>query len=218
MTEDKSKERLLIKNLTSTYLNPASPHFNNESYQVNFLISMLMMIELKDERTYSHSIKVGTLAGQMGEVLGFTSHDVHMLQVSGMLHDLGKLYIDNTLLKKTGTLSRQEFSAFLKHPALSANVLSVHAGFKDIANIVRWHHERYDGRGYPGRLSGEQIPILTRVISICDAWDAMTSKRPYKDPLPKEKALKVLKKESGKQFDPELAPLFIKNIDKIDID
>ncbi len=216
MTEDKSKERSLLAKLNKAKLK-TSDHFNNDSYQVNFLVSMLMMIELKDERTYLHSIKVGTLAGQMGELLGFTNHDVHQLQVAGMLHDLGKLYVDNSLLKKDGPLSRQEFSSFLRHPALSANVLGAHPGFKEIGNIVRWHHERHDGRGYPGRLQAEQIPILTRIISICDAWDAMTSKRPYKPALKPEKALAIIDKEAGKQFDPKLAKFFVENIEQITI-
>ena len=187
------------------------PGWSGEMWQTKFVRSILSMLEIKDECTYRHSLNVGRLAYAMGQALNLPHEDCLTLRTAGMLHDLGKIFIDNCILDKEEQLTRAEYALISKHPALGANVLASYVEFKEIASIIRWHHERYDGRGYPGRYSGVEIPYLTRILSVCDVWVAMVSARPYREAFCPGKAREAILRERGKQLDPELAEFFVKN-------
>ncbi|HBT26233.1 MAG TPA: response regulator, partial [Pseudothermotoga sp.] len=128
---------------------------------------------------------------------------------ASLIHDIGKLAIPREILRKPSKLSPHEYELVKKHPVVAAELLEK-AGLSDIAKIVRHHHERYDGSGYPDGLRGEQIPVESKIISVVDAFDAMTSDRPYRPRLSKEDAIKEIKMNSGTQFDPVVVNVFLK--------
>lgn len=177
---------------------------------IKFVITLLMMLEIKDESTYRHSLNVGRMACSMGEALALPEQDCQTLRLAGILHDVGKLFIDKAILCKEEPLTRQEYAEISRHPSLGANILSFYPEFHQIAQVIRWHHERYDGRGYPGRYQGEQIPYFSRILAVCDVWVALVSVRPYRPAFSPDKARDVILKEAGRQLDPELAAFFVK--------
>ena len=129
---------------------------------------------------------------------------------TGLGHDLGKILIPDAVLNKTSKLTHQEFDIIKQHPVWGYETLKNSKRLKNIAKLVLHHHERWDGKGYPSQLSGKNIPEISRIITIVDAWDAMCSKRSYRDPLDFESALREIKENAGKQFDPVFAEAFIK--------
>ena len=134
--------------------------------------------------------------------------------MAGLLHDIGKIGIPDAILTKDSKLDDNEYSQIKEHPVIGAHILGDAEVFKDIIPIVKHHHERYDGHGYPSQLSGEDIPYMARILTIADCFDAMTARRPYKKPLSVSYAVSELKKNSGTQFDPELVNVFIRLINE----
>lgn len=166
--------------------------------------SLMAALEARDEDTFGHSDRVSRIAVEVGKSLGFSEDRIEKLQMAAILHDIGKIGIPDAVLKKRGKYSEDEFREMAKHPIIGQKIIQNSVLMEDIALWVRHHHERYDGRGYPGRLSGNSIPIESRIISVCDAYDAMTSSRPYRDRLEHEIAIAELKKQAGVQFDPKI--------------
>ena len=126
-----------------------------------------------------------------------------------MFHDIGKIGIPDSILLKTTKLDDDEYSEIKNHPAIGAHILSNATIFKDIIPIVKHHHERFDGNGYPGKLKGEEIPYLARIAAVADSFDAMTSKRSYRDSLPLDVVKQELIRNRGTQFDPEITDVFL---------
>lgn len=180
-------------------------------HELKLVVSLLMMLEMKDEATYRHSLNVGRMACAFGKSLGLTEKDCGDLRLAGMLHDIGKLFVDKSILTKEEPLTRAEYTELNRHPALGANILAAHSEYKSLADIIRWHHERYDGQGYPGRYQGDEIPLLSRIMAVCDAWVALVSPRSYRPAFSPDKAREVLLRERGRQLDPELTDRFIKS-------
>ena len=141
--------------------------------------------------------------------LGLNEDDLKTLKIGGLFHDIGKIGVPDAVLQKPGKLSDDEYSEIKNHPAIGAHILSTATIFTDIIPIVRHHHEKFDGTGYPSKLSGENIPYLARIAAIADTFDAMTSKRPYRDELPIDVVKEEFKKFAGTQFDPELTKVFL---------
>ena len=170
-------------------------------------------VEAKDPYTRGHSDRVSAYSVLIGEKLGLSESDINTLRIGGLFHDIGKIGIPDSILLKESKLSDDEYSQIKNHPAIGAHILQDATLFKDIIPIVKHHHERYDGNGYPGRLKGEDIPYLARIATVADAFDAMTSKRSYRNSL----TLDVVKSEfrncSGTQFDPEIAKVFLEILD-----
>lgn len=127
----------------------------------------------------------------------------------GLFHDIGKIGIPDSILQKEAKLSDDEYSQIKNHPTIGAHILQNATIFKDILPIVKHHHERYDGNGYPGRLKGEEIPYLARIAAVADSFDAMTSKRSYRNSLPLDIVKSEIEKCSGTQFDPKIACVFL---------
>ena len=145
----------------------------------------------------------------IGRKLGLPESDLKTLKIGGLFHDVGKIGISDTILLKKGKLTDQEYSEIKNHPIIGKNILSNAAIFSDILPIVTYHHERYDGKGYPEGLSDKDIPLLARIVAVADAFDAMTSKRSYRAELDLNYVKNEIKSKSGTQFDPVVATTFL---------
>src|SRR5574344_1722010 len=140
-------------------------------------------VEAKDPYTRGHSDRVSEYSVLIGKKLGLDENTLHILKIGGLFHDIGKIGIPDSILLKESKLSDDEYSEIKHHPSIGAHILSTATIFEDIIQIVKYHHERYDGRGYPENLAGEQIPLLARITSVADAFDAMSSRRTYRNNL-----------------------------------
>ena len=176
-------------------------------------------VEAKDTYTRGHSDRVSEYSVLIGEKLGINQEDIRRLRIGGLFHDVGKIGVPDNILQKNGKLSDDEYSEIKNHPTIGAHILSSASIFKDIIPIVKHHHERFDGRGYPGQLRGEEIPYLARIAAVADSFDAMTSRRVYRDSLPIDVVIVEIEKNKGTQFDPSVADAFLdilrNNYDKI---
>ena len=168
----------------------------------------------KDELSEIHSRYVSKLSKMLAKEAGLSQSEVNKAETAGLLHDVGKIIIDKSILISKNKLSKEEYEQIKKHPDIGFRILSNVSEFKDIANIILYHHERPDGTGYPNKVFDEEIPYISRIISICDAYEAMTHNRLYKKAISKEDAIKELMKNSGTQFDSKLLRIFIDMIKK----
>lgn len=175
-----------------------------------FVQYILATLHEKHPREEMHSIRVSEHMKLMGDALGFDKNRIEMMRVAGLLHDIGKIAIDYAILDKRTQLSEEDYNEIKRHPEIGYRILKSSSVFSEVSNIVLHHHERMDGRGYPRGVSGEDIPMEARILTICDAYDAMVSQRPYRQPLSQEEALKELIKGSGDQFDKRLVEVFIR--------
>ena len=166
-------------------------------------------VEAKDPYTRGHSDRVSEYSILIGRKLGLPEEDIKTLQVGGLFHDIGKIGIPDSILLKDARLTDDEYSEIKNHPSIGAHILCNAEVFKDIIPIVKHHHERFDGNGYPSRLAGKDIPYLARVAAVADTFDAMTSKRTYRNALPLDVVKAEIEKCSGTQFDPEIARVFL---------
>ena len=166
-------------------------------------------VEAKDSYTKGHSDRVSAYSVLIGEKMGLPDNDLKTLRIGGLFHDIGKIGIPDSILLKEQKLTDQEYSEIKNHPSIGAHILSNATIFKDIIPIVLYHHERFDGRGYPKMLAGEQIPLLARITAVADTFDAMTSKRSYRDAMPLDVVKEEIRNCSGTQFDPQIASTFL---------
>jgi diguanylate cyclase (GGDEF)-like protein len=180
-----------------------------EKETLNTIYALAATIEARDHYTYGHSRKVRTLAVALAEALGFPAEKVAVISHAALLHDIGKIGIYDTILNKPGMLSRDERELIKSHPAFSRAIVAHIPTLTPCLPAIYHHHERWDGEGYPCGLKGDAIPIEARILAIADSFDAMTSARPYRDPLPEEQVIEELKKCAGTQFDPKLIEVFI---------
>ena len=166
-------------------------------------------VEAKDPYTRGHSDRVSEYSVLIGTKMGLDEDTLHLLKIGGLFHDIGKIGIPDSILLKETKLDDEEYSQIKNHPAIGAHILGDAEIFKDIIPIVLHHHERFDGKGYPKGLKGEQIPLAARIAAVADTFDAMTSKRTYRDALPLETVIAEIEKCSGTQFDPKIASVFL---------
>ncbi|MFH1485574.1 MAG: HD domain-containing phosphohydrolase, partial [Chloroflexota bacterium] len=164
--------------------------------------------ELKEGYSKSHVDRVAAYALFLGEALGLSFEERAALRRGALLHDIGKLGISESILLKKGPLDVEERGEINLHPSLGESICRPLGQGKSVLDVVRHHHERFDGKGYPDGLKGDSIPLLARVTAIADAYDAMTNHRPYRDKLPHSRALDIVREEAGGQFDPNLALTF----------
>jgi len=172
--------------------------------------SILKTLDLKDNYTYGHSLRVAQNALVLGYHLGFSSEEIYELELSALFHDIGKIGIPDRILSKPHRLTEDEYEVMKRHPELSYEILKDFEGFESIAINTRHHHERYDGKGYPDNLKAEEIPAFSRIILISDTFDAITSSRVYRKGMDEKVAFQELEDFSGSQFDPFLVKHFIK--------
>lgn len=178
-------------------------------YFYRVMQSLVRILEAKDVYTSGHSDRVADYAARIALRLGLPDDEIDLLKDAARLHDIGKLGIQKAILNKKEKLTEEEWKIIQEHPVTGADILRPVVFDKQMLAIVRYHHERYDGTGYPDRLTGNAISRLTRIISIADAYDAMTSERPYRKSLTPDQAIMELKTGRGVQFDPEITDVFI---------
>lgn len=177
----------------------------------SFLVSSLKItMHEKCLQTAEHAGRVVLLAREVGKALKLTDKQMVELELLSLLHDIGKLSIDNTILSKSGKLTDDEWLEIKKHPEVGYRITHASSDLMRIAEYILCHHERYDGTGYPNGLLGESIPLLSRIISVVDAYDAMTEERPYRIAMSHQEALDEISKNAGTQFDPAIAKLFLR--------
>lgn len=184
----------------------------NEMLEKAYLESIQTLrytVEAKDTYTRGHSDRVSEYSVLIGKHVGLSDNDLKNLQIGGLFHDVGKIGVPDAILQKESKLTDDEYSEIKNHPSIGAHILSTATIFKDMIPIVKHHHEKYDGTGYPGKLAGENIPYLARIAAIADSFDAMTSRRTYRDSLPIETVISEFKRCKGTQFDPELTDVFL---------
>ncbi len=173
------------------------------------LYAFVETIEARDSYTKQHSIRVSKYAVNIAKAMGCSQEDQDQLNVAGSLHDIGKIGIPDNILLKPGRLTEEEFEIIKKHPVIACNIIGHFGMWADERSIIRHHHERYDGSGYPDALSGEDIPILSRILAVADVYDALTTDRSYRKKMPVEKALQIIQESSGSQFDPKVVEIFM---------
>lgn len=171
------------------------------------------IIDAKDEYTKGHSYRVAEYSSLLAKELGYDDERVANVKYIGLLHDIGKIGIPDSILNKPGKLNDSEYAIMRKHAEIGGNILSGNNMINGMDEGAKYHHERYDGRGYPQGLKGEEIPEMARIIGIADSYDAMTSNRVYRKALSNETVIAELKRCSGTQFDPKLAEIFIKMVE-----
>lgn len=190
-----------------------------EQAYLDMIETLRYAVEAKDSYTRGHSDRVSEYSVLIGEKLGLPEEQIKILRIGGLFHDIGKIGIPDSILLKPEKLSDDEYSQIKNHPSIGAHILSSSAIFKNIIPIVKHHHERYDGKGYPSRLEGEEIPYVARIAAVADTFDAMTSRRSYRGPIDIEKVKEEIKRCEGTQFDPQIAEIFLEilnnNFDKI---
>jgi response regulator RpfG family c-di-GMP phosphodiesterase len=167
-------------------------------------------IDAKDAYTRGHSDRVRKWSVALAEKLGFSEKKLESLEFGALLHDIGMIGIKDEVLQKQGSLNPMEYEHIQEHPLIGVKIVEGGSSFKDEIPMIRHHHERFDGSGYPDGLVGENIPLEARIISIADAFDAMSSLRPYRREMSQEDALVEMEKGKGKQFDPKILEIFIK--------
>jgi diguanylate cyclase (GGDEF)-like protein len=179
-----------------------------EIASLDMVRSLARAVDARDSYTRLHSKRVGYLARRLAERMGLDANMIHIVEVAGILHDVGKIGISDAVLNKPGKLNNDEIAMIRNHPELSAQIVSS-TSLKQIIPYVRAHHERWDGGGYPDGLIGEEIPLVARILAVADSFDAMTSDRPYRESLGIERALSEIKRCSGTQFDPYVVQQFL---------
>jgi len=194
---------------TSLLVQTAKLLQKNKDLVMNFARSLSYAIDAKDSYTHGHSLRVTDHALGVAKALQLSSEALQALEIAGLLHDIGKIGIPEHILNKKGPLTDQEYAVVKEHPEAGAKILSDITEMSDIALYVRHHHEHYDGSGYPDGLAGQRIPLPARILAIADAYDAITSTRPYRGAAPRSKALAELKRNAGSQFDDKLVDLFV---------
>jgi hypothetical protein len=180
--------------------------------------TLMGVIEARDNFTGGHSVKVCEYSVKLAKKIGLSDDEISNIMKASILHDIGKMGIPDNILLKPGSLSKDEYNTIMTHPEIGCSILSRVRGLEDILPLILYHHERVDGTGYPYGLRGDKIPIGARIIAIADAYDAMTSNRPYRKALVKKEAKKRLLEASGTQFDPELVNKFMEIIEEDNID
>lgn len=185
-----------------------------EEMNLQVVSALAAAIDAKDNYTNGHSSRVAEYARTIAARSGCSPEEQNEIYMMGLLHDVGKIGVPDEVINKPSRLTEDEFELIKRHPVIGSNILASIKQRPKLATGARWHHERYGGGGYPDNIAGEQIPEEARIIAVADAYDAMTSRRSYREIMPQEKVLQELKKGSGTQFDPRFAKIMIEMIEE----
>ena len=179
------------------------------NFAASTVYSLTTLLDLRDLSTGTHGTRLAEWAVQVGELAGLEDDELRDLEIACLLHDIGKVGLSDAILEKPGKLTDDEYDQIKKHPDFGWAILRLLPGFERVSLMVLHHHERIDGKGYPAGLAGGQIPLGARIVAVVDAFDAMVSDRPYRRGLPVAEALRRIEVDSGTQFDPQIAALFL---------
>ncbi|MBR1486569.1 MAG: HD domain-containing protein, partial [Synergistaceae bacterium] len=179
-----------------------------------FMLALAKAVDAKDAYTNGHSVRVAEYSKEISRRLGKSPEEQEKIYMMGLLHDIGKIGVPEAIINKNGKLTDEEFAKIKAHPSVGYEILRNVTELPALATGARWHHERYDGRGYPDKLSGLDIPEEARIIAVADAYDAMTSNRSYRGVMPQEKVREHILNGKGTQFDPKFADVMLKMIDE----
>ncbi len=166
------------------------------------------VLDLRDHETEEHSARVTALTVRLARALGIDGEELEHIRQGAMLHDIGKIGVPDAILRKAGALAEEEWAVMRRHPELAYDLLAPIGFSRPVLDIAYYHHERWNGTGYPLGLAGEQIPLAARIFSVVDVWDALRSDRPYRRAWSQERALRYLKAHAGTLFDPEVVRVF----------
>jgi HD-GYP domain-containing protein (c-di-GMP phosphodiesterase class II) len=180
-----------------------------ETQTVDALFNLADILDARDPYTHGHSLRVGQYSEKLALAMRLSSDDAHLIFLAGRLHDIGKCAIKNEVLLKPAALNKEEFEHMCIHPEVGGSMLASFSLFKECARYVRGHHERWDGAGYPDKLQAEDIPLGARIIAVADAFDAMTTTRPYRQALPLAEARRRLQEGAGSQWDARIVAAFL---------
>ncbi|MDH7488704.1 MAG: response regulator [Anaerolineae bacterium] len=205
--------RLRQKNLARRYIEFQSKVHPRDEANHQLLLSTVMALanslEAKDPYTVGHSQRVADLAERVARAPGLPERDILHIRMAGLLHDIGKIGISEAVINKPGPLTPTEYAHIQAHPLISERILVPVAELNGALRMIRNHHERWDGSGYPDGLKELEIPLGARILALADAYDAMTSQRPYRPALPREVALREIERGAGRHFDPSLSRVFL---------
>jgi putative two-component system response regulator len=186
----------------------------NERLFVQVVACLADAIDAKDTYTNGHSGRVARYSREIARKYGYDENNLDEIYIMGLLHDVGKIGVPDEVINKPGRLTDEEFQCIKKHPSIGGKILGNIREMPQLAAGAKWHHERYDGRGYPEGLAGDDIPEEARIIAVADAYDAMTSNRSYRGALPQEVVRAEIEKGKGSQFDPKFADIMLSMIDE----
>ena len=186
----------------------------NEILSLHIVMALAQAIDAKDTYTNGHSERVAKYSREIARRYGYSKEQLEEIYMMGLLHDVGKIGVPNAIINKSGRLTDEEFAIIKTHPEQGAKILSNIKEMPHLSEGARWHHERYDGKGYPDGLKGLEIPEEARIIAVADAYDAMTSNRSYREPLSQMTVRGEIEKGSGLQFDPNFAAIMLQMIDE----
>jgi putative nucleotidyltransferase with HDIG domain len=207
-----SDDIVLLSNVSTQTATAIENFMLNEDAEKTYLetiTALAIAVESKDSYSRGHVERVAGYAQRLGKAMNLDEEMMKTLKSGAILHDIGKIGIRDEVLKKQGPLSPEEKKEMDEHVIIGVNIIKPIRSMAALSDLVRYHHELYDGSGYPDRLKGEEIPLAARIIKVCDAYDAMTTDRPYRKAMSTEDAKKELSKKSGTEFDPKIVEKFL---------
>lgn len=182
---------------------------NSKSPYLSTVQILRNIVEYKDTYTIGHSFRVSKYSLLIGKSMGLSRTNLKILKVGSIFHDIGKISTPNSILLKNGPLTENEYFQIKSHPLIGSHILFPAIMYSKVIPIIKFHHERFDGNGYPAKLKGEEIPLLVRIVTIADTFDAMTSRRTYREALSLDIVISEFEKNKGTQFDPEITDVFL---------
>ncbi len=206
--ENSHRTMSAFSSLASVFFKIQKYHQVEEEFQEELIVAITGFLELHDTYTDGHSREVAELSRKIAREMNLSDQEVEKAYWAGMIHDIGKILIPETILVKNGPLTSVEYNKIKKHPIWGYQALKHSGRLKEIAEIILYHHERWDGSGYPYGLKEDEIPLIARILCVADSWNAMRSNRPYRSHLPINKALEELRDNNGSQFCPEVVEAF----------
>jgi putative nucleotidyltransferase with HDIG domain len=190
---------------------PTTENLDDNSAVESIVFALASTVDARDHYTFGHSKSVSKYATELAQAYGYSSEEIRRIRSSALLHDIGKLNLPDSILTKSDPLTDSDWEQIKKHPESALSILKYVVGLRDCVDAILYHHERWDGNGYPRGLKEKDIPLDARIMAIADAYDAMTSERAYKKgKMTVEQATRELQRCAGTQFDPELTEIFVK--------
>ena len=199
---------IVERNLVRTKISRMHNRQQKVSVLIRTIQALIAALEAKDSYTSGHSMRVARHARLVGEALHLSDDELFTLELSALLHDIGKIGMPDSILNKTSSLEEMEYNTAKEHPVVGSRIVGKIEELQEVSANIRHHHERFDGNGYPDGLAGKAIPLFARILSIVDAYESIVSARTYHASQSREKALTELEQHSGTQFDPELVAIF----------